>query len=238
MQLFRSTSLAPLTVALALALAGCPKSSSPGDEKASKAADEKKNDDKKADKKKADDDDKADKKKADEKKGDEKKGDDDEKADDAKADKKKGDDDKKADEKKPLATNEADVTRYPDEKKIDPPVTKKTVANSYNVRIGADGKTKAVTALAKDVEVTQIAERGGHFLVTFANPKNKSETLMGWIYKAAFEESKGGCPAGEVMIDYPATGPFCGKKCKADKDCPAGHMCDPKFHGCMDGSGE
>jgi FtsZ-interacting cell division protein ZipA len=233
----------------ALGLVGCPKSSSSGDEKTtSKSEDDSKKKSKKSAAAEADDDgDKPAKKKAAADEGDDdadkpakkKKAAADE-GDDDKADKKKpaGDDDKADKKAEPAASNEADVKRYADEKKLDPAVKKKTVAANYTVRVDSVGTAKAVMALPKDTEVTQIAERGSHFLITFTNPKKTTETLMGWIFKAAFEEPKaagaGSCPAGTKLVDQPATGPFCAKLCASDKACAKGEFCYQG--GCMPGS--
>jgi hypothetical protein len=240
----------------ALGLVGCPKSSSSGDEKAtSKSEDDSKKKTKKAAAGEGDDDgDKpAKKKKAAAGAGDDdesdkpakkKKSADDDQADDAADKKKPAADDDKADKKAvPAAANEADVKHYADEKKLDPPVKKKTLVANYTVRVDSVGTAKAVMALPKDTEVTQLAERGSHFLITFTNPKNTSETLMGWIFKAAFEEKAaagpGGaktCPPGSKLFDWPATGPFCGKLCKTKANCSADESC---FEGgCVPSQGE
>lgn len=225
----------------ALGLVGCPKSSSSGDEKAtSKSEDDSKKKSKKSAAGEGDDDgEKPAKKKkaADEDESDEpakkKKaaaGADDDVADKKAAPAESAD---KADKKgEPAASNEADVKHYADEKKLDPPVKKKTLAANYTVRVDSVGTAKAVMALPKDTEVTQLAERGSHFLITFTNPKKPTETLMGWIFKAAFEEKAavgpGGaktCPAGSKLFDWPATGPFCAKLCKTSANCTSDEYC-------------
>ncbi len=131
-----------------------------------------------------------------------------------------------------LGANEADVSRYEDEKKLATPAKQKIVAAYYTARVEPTGSAKSVAVLPKDTEVTVVAERGMHQLITFANPDKSSETLVGWIFKMAFDEkSLAGCPSAGVMVDAPTTGAFCAKPCSPDKACPAGQKC---FHGaCM-----
>lgn len=135
-----------------------------------------------------------------------------------------------------LGANEADVAGYPDEKKIEPAAKKKVAAAYYTARVEANGSGKSVAVLTKDTEVTAVAERGTHLLVTFANPDKSTETLVGWILKIAFDApSLAGCPSAGLMVDSPNNGVFCAKPCTPDKACPAGQKCN---HGACMPSGE
>ncbi len=211
---------------VALLAVGCSKpsaSSGGGDEQSSKS-------EKKKAKKSSEDDDDTDKAAATKKKST----DDDEAARNKKSARgdsdepsKSGSDDD-AKKRSPAAANEADVKRYPDEKKIDPPTKVKTVAASYAVRVDSIATSKAVAALPKDYEVTELAERSSHFLIAFANPKKPDETLMGWIFRAALELRAGDgtkCAPGQVLVDTPATGAFCTTKCTSSKSCSNGWVC-------------
>lgn len=131
-----------------------------------------------------------------------------------------------------LAANEAEVAGYADEKKIDPPAKKKIEAAYYTARHEANGTGTAVSVLTKDTEVTAVAERGKHLLITFANPDKSTETLVGWISKLAFDaKSLATCPSSQLMVDSPSSGAFCAKPCSPDKGCVAGQKCN---HGaCM-----
>lgn len=135
-----------------------------------------------------------------------------------------------------LGANEAEVAGYPDEKKLEPAAKKKLAAAYYTVRVEANGSGKSVAVLTKDAEVTVVAERGKHLLVTFANPDKSTETLVGWILKIAFDApSLAGCPSAGLMVDSPTSGVFCAKPCTPDKACPAGQKCN---HGACMPSGD
>lgn len=128
----------------------------------------------------------------------------------------------------PVAANVDDVARFPDEKPVD-----NTAAvvqrNGTNVReIPAVGKV--VATLAKGGTVTQVATRGTAVLVVFENPKDQKK-LMGWVGSESFTAAPvvdAGvkvliCAAPEVPLL--SDGPFCGRTCAADTDCPAGQAC-------------
>jgi hypothetical protein len=84
--------------------------------------------------------------------------------------------------------------------------------------------------------VTVVAEHGTHALITFANPAKSTETLVGWIFKIAFDApSLARCPSPGLMVDAPSTGAFCAKPCAPDKACPAGQKCN---HGACMPSGD
>jgi len=127
----------------------------------------------------------------------------------------------------PAAANENDVSRFPDEKKLENVTA--TILRPTNVReIPSIGKV--VATLAKGGTVTQIASRGPDkfFLVVFTNPKDQ-KTLMGWVGAEAFTAAP---DAGLVLIKclLPETAlvsdsAFCGKVCTQDIDCPSGQAC-------------
>jgi len=147
----------------------------------------------------------------------------------------------------PLASNSEDIARFGEETKL---------ANVHaQVLLAANARESppngpVVTPLAKGTEVTEIAQRDAYILAIFANPKNTSESLMGWIFAPALGGAvapttpttpvvlkDGGtvvkvdasvapptsCPAGLtlVMVDLPV----CAKICAEDKECPTGQAC-------------
>lgn len=126
------------------------------------------------------------------------------------------------------AANESDVARFQDEKKIDPPKAVKLVWPATNIRAAPNKTSKLVAVVVKGSEVLQLAQRpSGHFLVSFPNPKNGSETLIGWIFKEAVTGSPmtrplvgGKCPGGYVLdVDR------CAKKCDDIGECADGYFC-------------
>ncbi len=129
----------------------------------------------------------------------------------------------------PAAANENDVSRFPDEKKIENVTA--TIQRPTNVReIPSIGKV--VATLAKGGTVTEIASRGGDkfFLVVFQKPGD-TKNFMGWVGAEAFTAAPA-IDAGFVQIKclLPETSlvsdtPFCGKVCTQDIDCPTGQAC-------------
>jgi hypothetical protein len=128
----------------------------------------------------------------------------------------------------PIAANVDDVARFPDEKPIEN-VAGTIQRNFTNVReIPAVGKV--VATLAKGGTVTQVASRGTAILVVFENPKDQKK-LMGWVGQEAFTAPPAveagvkvlTCSAPEVPLL--SDGPFCGRICTGDPDCPAGQAC-------------
>ena len=124
----------------------------------------------------------------------------------------------------PAATNENDISRFPDEKKLEN-VTG-TLLRVTNVR-EIPGIGKIVTSLAKGGTVTEIAQRGTFFLVVF---EKDSKKLMGWISQDSFTAQ----PAFDASVAIKCNAPdsalvgdtaFCGKVCTADTDCVAGQRC-------------
>jgi hypothetical protein len=124
-----------------------------------------------------------------------------------------------------LATNEGDIARFPDETKLAD--VSATLQRAYNVR-EAPPAGAIITGLGKGTTVTQIAQRGTSFLITFDNPKAPGTKLMGWIHRDAFStivQDAGPlvCQKGEIAL-FGDT-PICGKLCSADANCPAGQAC-------------
>jgi hypothetical protein len=143
----------------------------------------------------------------------------------------------------PAAKNVNDVARFPAEK----PLTdddQKTIDLFTSVKTGCKSGTQ-VALMKAGTDPFKIAEFQDCLLVTFADPKDATVTLMGWIPKDAFtrvtvldaglkDASKDAtvdatvvdaaptalkCPAGqEVIVNIGSVG-TCRKKCTADKDC-------------------
>ncbi len=125
------------------------------------------------------------------------------------------------------ASNEADVTRFPDETKLDNVIA--VVKRMSTVReIPQSGK--AVATLAATTTVTQIAQREKYFLVTFDKPGDAATKLMGWVSQDAFSSISldAGlkaitCTAPEVPLYSDSA--FCGRVCTKDADCVSGQAC-------------
>jgi hypothetical protein len=144
----------------------------------------------------------------------------------------------------PEAKNKADVARFQNETAVADDDSKP--ANVVNAR--KSPKTGAVVATLKPgTDVHKHAEYQDCFLVTFADPKDASTTLMGWIEKSSFtyvapkdagakdatadatadaavavDAGPPKCTATEVLVTLSATNTACKKKCKDDKDCTKG----------------
>ncbi len=125
----------------------------------------------------------------------------------------------------PAATNENDVSRFPDEKKLENVAA--TLLRPTNVR-EIPGIGKVVASLAKGGTVTEIASRSTFFLVVFANPADQKQ-LMGWISQDSFTAPVAitAKPLACVLPETPlmSDAPFCGKICVNDVDCPSGQAC-------------
>lgn len=142
----------------------------------------------------------------------------------------------------PAAKNTTDVARFPGEQAIANEAAKTA---SVTVAHTAPKGGNAVATLKAGTDVTKIATFQEQFLVTFADPKDASSTLMGWIGKEAFVAivirdggvgdagiKDGGvvdagkvvlkCAANQLAVVIGAGEPVCKKKCSADKDCTGG----------------
>jgi len=145
----------------------------------------------------------------------------------------------------PNAKNADKVATFPAQTKLEDDGEKPTRnAVVHTAPKGGD----VVANIPAGTDVTKVAEYQEDFLITFADPKNANDTLMGWIDKAAFTGAvatkttlkDGGagdasvdsgahaavdagttlkCGANEALVHISATGTSCKKKCKDDKDC-------------------
>jgi hypothetical protein len=90
-----------------------------------------------------------------------------------------------------------------------------------------------VAALPKKTAVTKIAEHQGFYLITFADPKDSTKLLEGWVYKDAFTAEVametapvgGKCPEGMKLTESAATGKVCTKTCTSTAQCKSGFVC-------------
>jgi hypothetical protein len=130
----------------------------------------------------------------------------------------------------PLAANEADVTRFPDETKLDR-VAATVLAGVTNVR-KAPPSGAVITTIPKGTVVLEHAQKDKFFLVSFDDPKDPTKKLMGWVFQDAFSATPSvpqkppgvnPCPAGQQLLI--AEQDFCGKVCKVAADCPNGQAC-------------
>lgn len=130
----------------------------------------------------------------------------------------------------PSYSNEKDVKRFPDEEKL----AAEEVATEWATATPRTepGTGKAVASLPKGTQCTKVAQKGHSTLVGFADPKDATRTLLGWVSADAFVagttpppalnvgggvKKTGVCPAGlTLLVDGDA---FCAKTCKVDKDC-------------------
>lgn len=136
--------------------------------------------------------------------------------------------------------NESDVARFPDEKKLD----ERAVLQWSSSKVRKKPQGDPVVSLPKGTNVTKIAEHQGFFLITFADPKDSSKRLMGWVFKDAFtaevplesEPLPGNkCPAGAVFREDAATGKHCSRACTTNAQC-GNWVC---YHGaCISPQGE
>ncbi len=134
----------------------------------------------------------------------------------------------------PETTNEAQITRYTDdEKSMDR--ADATVKIAKTNAITAVPKGDVVTSLKKGDAVTQVVLHNGYYLVTFADPKDPTKKLMGWVAKQAFDDATyvpakktmPACAAGGILVTN-ALSPFmprCTTHCTKDADCTS-KMCD------------
>jgi hypothetical protein len=129
----------------------------------------------------------------------------------------------------PAAANENDVSRFPDEKKLENVTA--TLLRPTNVR-EIPGIGKVVASLTKGGTVTEIAQRSTFFLVVFTNPADQ-KSLMGWVSQDSFTAPVVPKPIACVLpestliqVTTPVQDPpFCGKICVNDVDCPTGQAC-------------
>jgi hypothetical protein len=119
--------------------------------------------------------------------------------------------------------NAADVARFPGETKIADEAAK-LLANTTLVH-KAPPSTGLVATLNKGADVVKLASFGDDFVVQFANPKNASEQLVGWVNKAAFAATpvtKKTCAKPQELF---ADG-LCHQPCTKPEQCPKGNLCN------------
>lgn len=114
----------------------------------------------------------------------------------------------------PLAVNEGDITRYPDEKTSTGSTLTTESPTELRTEVGAGGKL--VVNLKKGTEVDKLAEHTGHYLVVAEDPKDASRKLMGWAGTSAFTvgifhgpsvaHDGGGAAAGDGGLHAATTG--------------------------------
>lgn len=125
----------------------------------------------------------------------------------------------------PAAVNENDVSRFPDEQKLEN--VSATLLRAGNVR-EIPGLGKLVAPLPKGTAVTQLSQRSTYFLVAFDNPKDQKR-LMGWLSQDAFAAVADAgvklptCTAPETLLFNDNA--FCGKICESKSECPEGQAC-------------
>lgn len=134
----------------------------------------------------------------------------------------------------PETTNEAQVTRYKDdEKSMDRADATVKVAKTNAITAVPMGAV--ITSLTKGDAVTELALHNGYYLVIFADPKDPTKKLMGWVVKQAFDDATyvpakktmPACAAGGILVTN-ALSPFmprCTTHCTKGADC-ASKMCD------------
>ncbi len=137
----------------------------------------------------------------------------------------------------PVAKNANEVARFGTETPVEDDDMK--IASVANARTTPKGGS-VVATVRPGMDVTKVAEYQDCILVTFADPKDASSTLMGWVEKAAFtapvRKVDAGprdaaapvvvdagpkpltCAAGQVAVTLSAA-PVCKKKCTKDGDC-------------------
>jgi hypothetical protein len=108
------------------------------------------------------------------------------------------------------AANAGQVGRFKDETAMNEPAT---TASAGSAQV-APGTSREVAFLKAGTAVTKIAQRRedalktDYFLVTFTDPKNPAQVLMGWISANAFKASAVVVPTGDAGRDAaPAPGP-------------------------------
>jgi hypothetical protein len=130
----------------------------------------------------------------------------------------------------PAPDNVNQVGRFPDEVPISD-VEAKIADPNVSARNAVPGGALVAT-LKIGTPVTQIAKHETFLLCTFADPKNPTRTLEGWVAEQAFVPgptvpSKASCGAGQTRLTIDEQD-FCGRVCKNDSDCQSGQVCQGK----------
>ena len=100
-----------------------------------------------------------------------------------------------------LASNDSQVTRYPDEKAVDHAPLTTVGAAALRTQANA-GDT--VVLLKAGTEVEKIAERGNAYLVVADDPKDPSRKLAGWVTESAFAPGAAHVVHGGAVADAEA----------------------------------
>ncbi|MGH7270755.1 MAG: hypothetical protein ACREJ3_10020 [Polyangiaceae bacterium] len=89
---------------------------------------------------------------------------------------------------RPLASNQSQVTRYPDEKAIEHATVTTEFPVGLRTQAGAAGDL--IVNLKKGTEVDKLAEHGDSDLILCDDPKDSSHKLMGWLSETAFSAAQ------------------------------------------------
>jgi hypothetical protein len=123
----------------------------------------------------------------------------------------------------PVAVNENDIARFPDETKLADVAA--TVRRFAFLRESPQNG-KVITSLNNGQAVTEIAQRQTFFLVTVDVAGQKK---MGWLTADAFQPVVDAGLKAPVcnapLVPLMGDQPFCGKVCGGDVDCPSGEAC-------------
>lgn len=128
--------------------------------------------------------------------------------------------------------NEEEVKRFNDEVKGSS-TSMKTEWEVSTARTNL-GEGDIVASLKKATEVTRIATKGDHYLVTFEDPGHEGKKLMGWVSKKVFTpepkrdasvRQQVTCAKGESPILLEGGGEHCVRVCANDAQCPKGYAC-------------
>jgi hypothetical protein len=125
-----------------------------------------------------------------------------------------------------LATNQGDITRYPDETVMTP--TKLAFQRGFNVR-ESEPSGKIFATLPKGTLATQLSKHHAYYLILWDNTAAPGTQLMGWVHQDAFlltipDAGALACRAGQspLMGDVP----YCGKICASNADCAVNEACN------------
>ncbi|HEY8040836.1 MAG TPA: hypothetical protein VIF15_13620 [Polyangiaceae bacterium] len=131
----------------------------------------------------------------------------------------------------PLAANQSDITRYPDETSINhaPISTRWSISNVRTQASTTSGDL--VASIKSGTACDKIAEHGNFFLVVFDDPSDPNKKDMGWISQAVFSPEPPykhipiKCPVGDVAILLQGGLEQCVVQCTQDSNCPSGNVC-------------
>jgi hypothetical protein len=128
-----------------------------------------------------------------------------------------------------IADNDADITRYADEKAVEHVLGVTRLAASHARTQAGPGVGTVVADLAPGTSVDEIAVRRGWFLVVFIDPKEPGQgrRLLGWLDSADFVAPTGRRPAVHCELPRVAVLHSGAQTCElvCSGACPAGHVC-------------